>query len=249
MCHKVPHVFSISSIHLSVWPICYLMPIKVFSFWILILTLGILQWYSHVREHFNGKIFFEHRVKVLEANLRREETKTALAQYQLQDFRQSVATILPQASKSLGAYQRRTIASIVQAPNTEKLKIETANSVFEKAKSSFREGDYESTIDQLKFIIEKYPLSKYVIDAHFLLVESEFQLGQMDECVDYIDSMVTLFPEHDLTGFALLRMGQIFVLRDRLEDAEQIYRTVINNFSQNASISEQAKRLLKEISL
>ncbi|MGE3973227.1 MAG: tol-pal system YbgF family protein [Bdellovibrionales bacterium] len=224
------------------------MSLKAFSFWILILTIGILQWYSYVREHFNGKVFYEHRTKVLEAQLRRQEMKTALAYYQLQDFQQSVATILPKASKELGAYQKRTIASIVQAPDSEKLSIQDSSALFEKAKRHFRSEEFDEASDLLKKLIEQFPLSSHVIDSYFLLVESTYQMNELDECADYIDSMVTLFPEHDLTGFALLRMGQIFTSRDRLEDAEQIYNTVINNFK-NPEMTEQASKLLKEISL
>jgi len=60
--------------------------------------------------------------------------------------------------------------------------------------------------------------------------------------------MVGLFPEHDLTGFALMRMGQILTARERLEDAEQVYKTILSNFS-NVALLEQTNKLLKDISL
>jgi TolA-binding protein len=208
----------------------------------------MMQVFFTVQAHLSNKHGLKREVFELKAQLKREEMKTQLAHYQMRDFQQTVAALIPSASKNLPDYQKRTIASLVVEPDLEKVKIDLSSSFFEKGKSAFRESDFESAISNFKNMLEKYPLSKYTIDAYFLLVESRYQAGEIDDCIDTIDLMVSLFPEHDLTGFALIRMGQIFVGRDRLEDAEQIYRLTLKEFK-NPDVHEQAARLLKEISL
>lgn len=207
-----------------------------------------MQVFFTVQAHLSNKHGLKREVFELKAQLKREEMKTQLAHYQMRDFQQTVAALLPSASKSLPDYQKRTIASLVVEPDLEKVKIDLSSSYFEKGKAAFRESDFETAISNFKNMLENYPLSKYTIDAYFLLVESRYQAGEIDDCIDTIDLMVSLFPEHDLTGFALIRMGQIFAGRDRLEDAEQIYRLTVKEF-RNADVKEQAQRLLKEISL
>lgn len=224
------------------------MPLKVFSFWILILSVGAMQFFAVVQKHFDGKHGLQRQVADLQNQLKREEIKTYVANYQIKDFQQTVAVLLPKASKGVPNYQKRTIASLVFEPNLEKVKIDFSDTMFEKGKVAYRETEYEQAAVRFQELIAKYPLSRHTIDAYFLLVESRFQAGEIDECIETIDTMVTLFPEHDLTGFALLRMGQIFSGRDRIEDAEQIYRLTLREFD-NSEVREQASRLLKDISL
>ncbi len=224
------------------------MSLKVFAFWILILTVGVMNFYYLTKTHFGNKHGLEAQVAQLKNKIKREEMKTQLAQYQMRDFQQTVASLLPAASKGIPDYQKRSIASLVVEPDVEKLKIDFSSTMFEKGKSAYRESDFERATEIFKNLIAKYPLSKFTIDSYFLLVESHYQAGEIDTCLETVDTMVTLFPEHDLTGFALLRMGQIFASRDRLEDAEQIYRLTLKEF-QNSDIRDQATRLIKEISL
>lgn len=224
------------------------MPLKALSFWILVLAVGMMQIFSVVQLHYGEKHILQKENYTLKAQLKREEMKTQLAHYQMREFQQTVATLLPATSKNIPNYQKRTIASLVFEPDLEKVKIDFSKTIFEKGKSAFRESDFERAVNLFNELIQKYPLSKYTIEAYFLLVESRFQNSEVDACLDTIDTMVTLFPEHDLTGFALIRMGQIFATRDRLEDAEQIYRLTLKEF-QNPDIKLQASKLLKDISL
>ena len=60
--------------------------------------------------------------------------------------------------------------------------------------------------------------------------------------------MIRLYPESELTGFALLRLGKIYEGRDRIEDAAEIYRSVAFNFTQ-AELKRQAEASLKAVEL
>jgi hypothetical protein len=60
--------------------------------------------------------------------------------------------------------------------------------------------------------------------------------------------MVTVYPENELTGYALMRLGKIFEIQNRLEDAGDIYRAVLANFKQPA-LQKQASANLKAVEL
>jgi len=224
------------------------MPLRVLGLVALIISVGFQQLFFAVQSQYSDQLGLRREVTKLQAQLRRQEMKTQLAHYQVRDFQQTVAALLPGVSQKVPDYQKRTIASLVIEPEADRVKFDGSLTLFEKGKSAFRSSDFETAISNFRNLIENYPLSKHTIDAYFLLIESRFQAGDVDDCLDTIDTMVTLFPDHDLTGFALLRMGQIFQNRDRLEDAEQIYRLTAKEFN-NSEIKDQATRLLKEISL
>ncbi len=60
--------------------------------------------------------------------------------------------------------------------------------------------------------------------------------------------MIRLYPESELTGFALLRLAKIYEGRDRIEDAADIYRSVVSHFSQ-PELRRQAEIALKSVEL
>ncbi len=148
------------------------MPLRAFSFCILILAVGYLQLFYAVQMKLSERHGLRKEVNELRAQLRREEMKTQLASYQMRDFQQTVAVMLPAASKGIPDYQKRTIASLVIEPDLEKVKIDLSGSYYEKGKAAFRESEFESAITNFRSLIDKYPLSKHLIDAYFLLIET-----------------------------------------------------------------------------
>ena len=97
-------------------------------------------------------------------------------------------------------------------------------------------------------MIDRYPESLHVAEAHFLLAEGQYRLKEYDSSVATIEKMVDLFPENELTGFALLRLGSVFEKQDRLEDASDIYQAVLGNFKQT-DLVHQAQASLKAVKL
>ncbi len=84
-----------------------------------------------------------------------------------------------------------------------------------------------------------------VTQAYFFWAESLFLRGEQKACLDVIDQMIDLYPDHDLTGFIMLRMGQILQLRSRTEEASEVYRTVMQSFASNHELHSQAEKLLQ----
>ena len=53
---------------------------------------------------------------------------------------------------------------------------------------------------------------------------------------------------HELTGFALIRLGRIYEMQNRNEEAVDIYKTVLRSYPQR-DVASQAKASLKGVEL
>lgn len=219
------------------------------SFCFFIVTV-IVSVHGLVRQGVDPSKAYQHRLEAIEKEKREAEFKAQLAAHELADYQQQIATLLPESSRKKlddrGGYLLRQVASVIGA--NDELAIERGSSLMEKAKAAFRKEDFELANSSFQNLIEKYPTSSHVAEAHFLLAEGYFRLGDYDGAVTTIEKMIDIFPENELTGFALLRLGHIFEVKERLEDAGDVYRAVISNFKQS-DILKQARISLREVAL
>ncbi len=144
-------------------------------------------------------------------------------------------------------YPLRNIASIAVAPTLEK-KLERASSLFEKGKTFFREGKYGHSNKIFLNLIEKYPESIHVVESYFFLIEGKFQSKELEDCVVFIDSLMSKYPESELTGWSLLRLGRIFEIQERFEDSVDVYQTIIGTY-QDKELKKQAGIQMSNIKL
>lgn len=219
----------------------------------LILFSSLVALHALFQSRLNPTERLEARLRHVEHQRGEAEFRAQLASHRLADYQQEVATILPEALKNKAgdeafSYPLRQLASVVGATNQEVLVIERASSLFEKAKAAFREQQYEDSNAVLQDLIAHYPESMHVIEAHFLLAEGQYKLKEKEASVGTIERMIVLFPESELTGFALLRLGRIFETEERLEDAADMYRAVLANF-QEPELRRQASLSLKAVQL
>lgn len=215
----------------------------------LVLVTGYVSLGGWIQQKMSPASRLEKQLALVDRERKIAEFRQQLAAHQLADYQQHVATLMPDALKGRGVedgYPLRQLASVVAA--SDSLQIERASSLFEKAKKSFREKLFEDSNAMLVELITKYPDSVHVVEAHFLLAEGQYQLGELETSVDTIEKMIALFPDSELTGFALLRLGRVFEKQDRLEDAADIYRAVLSNFKQD-EITRQARVSLKAVAL
>lgn len=220
-----------------------------FLVYILILLSSLLAFHGELREQFSPSKNLQKQIAHLQEQKRQADLRSQLALDQLNDFKSQVAVLIPSALEQKtgdAGYPLRQLASVVA--KGDQLKIERASSAFEKAKGEFREKHFEDTSVLLEDLITRHPDSVHVVEAHFLLAESQYQMGENEKAVGTIETMISLFPESELTGFSLLRLGKIFEKEERLEDAADIYRAILTNFKQ-PEISTQASLALKSVAL
>lgn len=212
-----------------------------------ILTIGNLAVFWSVRERYSPIDLYKHKNHLLEKKIAALELQRQLDAEQEEQFQQEVAAALPQALQKVTQknkdYALRNLASVVMRPQKDKLYDLVAKSVFESGKALFRKGEYVQANRLFQKVIDRYGFSTQVIEAHFLLAEGLYQTGELDRTTQVIDQMVELFPDSELTGFALLRLGQIFETRDRFDEAVQIYRMVSRIFPYRSVASQAEKNL------
>jgi TolA-binding protein len=211
------------------------------------LVIGLLQSYNFFQNYFSPVKEIQAQVKSEKKKVEVQKLLTALAQAQLEDFKSSVATILPNKinGTDLQSHQLRSLASVVK--DGEPLDLSTV--LLEKAKSEFRRGNFKASSKVLKELIQKYPSSPVIVDAYFFAAESFYMNGQSEECLDFVDQMMIQFPENELTGFIMLRMAQIMQSRNQGDEASEVYRIVINNFKGNKDLQKQAEKLLATVEM
>ena len=228
------------------------MNLFAFSSFILVLCFGWMQFYSAVRHQFNGAIEYKAAAAKAYRQLERERLAWNLEKDQFLDFRQNVATLMPEALKKKGlgveGYPYRNLASVITRPQSNKIKDLVAKSLFEQGKNHFRKKNFDQSGKLFKEVIAKYGYTAYVNEAYFLLAEGYYQQGKYEDSTRTIQQMLELFPSHELTGFSMIRLGKIYEAQNRNEEAIDIYKTVMRSFPQR-DVAGQAKASLKGVDL
>lgn len=178
----------------------------------------------------------QSQIQKLKDLLKQTELREALLSSQIEDDRAFIAPLLPAAQKRFRKgdredYQLRSLASVITSSGRE-IRIERASSLLKRAKAAFHSGRLEEASKLLSQILQQYPSSVHSLEAHYLLSESMFRLGQTEAALAVSESMIRFFPTSELTGFALLQVGQALESRERPEDAVEVYNAVLNHFDQ-----------------
>lgn len=209
----------------------------------LILLVGLMQSYALFQDYFSPYKEDQNKISMLKNQLEKEKLKRIIVQNELYDFRQEIATNIPELqsiAKDAKTYQLRSLASVSQAPISG---FDLSKTLSERAKAEFREGKYDSAAQSFVELIKKYPTSPLVIESYFFMGESYFLSKKPQECLDVVDMMMSQFPDNELTGFLMLRMGQILLARGRDDEAKEVFATVGEKFSFNQELKNQAQRL------
>ncbi len=220
---------------------------SAFIIFCLILTIACLAGYNKFVAYFGTHNELEVRVVELEKELEQQKAENKLLTYQLKDFQQAVAAMLPEHQDKISSYTQKNLADAVRLPASDS-KIDLSSALMEKGKSFFSAGKYDKALGEFAKVKENYPLSAYSVEAQFFLAESYFLKTDYEKSLAAIADMVELYPENVLTGFILLRMGQISQLNDQPTEAKEIYKTVLNTFS-DKKLKEQAQKLYEGVTL
>ncbi|WP_413581467.1 tetratricopeptide repeat protein [Bdellovibrio sp. HCB288] len=218
---------------------------SIFVVFCLCLTIGIVAVYGVLVGHFNGHQKYEIQISALNKKIEQEQFDNSLLTYQLKDFQQAVAQALPGDKTLQAKYELNNLAAAVRTPASES-KVDLSPVVYERAKKYFNQKNYDKAISEFNGLLEKYPLSSHGVEAHFFIAESYFLKKDFRSSLAQIDDMVTQYPESDLTGFILLRMGQISEYNNQVDEAAEVYNTVLKNFK-NEDLRKQARKLANSV--
>lgn len=223
----------------------------LFSSVILLICLGIVGLRQTVSKDTNEVDILRKKLALAEKNAAEASFRERLAMDESRETREQVAQVLPNSLKDRPqdstTYRLRSIASVVNSTDAG-LQIERASSLLEKAKDDFRAQKFEHANGRLATLLKLYPDTMHGPEARFLLVEGLFQVRDYEGCIEVVEEMLRLYPESELTGFALLRLGRIYEKRDRIEDAAEIYRSVVSYYPQS-ELKRQAQTALRAVDL
>lgn len=176
----------------------------------------------------------------------RQKLRAMIAKQEIDAYQQQIALLIPANSQMENNYPLRNLASVVTEHDPDILKIEKAASLFDRGRKMFKSKHFVDSNEVFKRIVDEFSDSIHVVESYFLLVEGLYQIRQYEACADYANRLVTLFPESELAGFALLRMGAVYQERERLADAAEIYRLIVSTYKTDVLL-QQARALLAEI--
>ncbi len=219
---------------------------QFFFMFCLSLTTGIMWAYMEFATYFNSGWESKREAKNLQQKLEDSEFRFSLLQHQMKDLEQTVVAEIPK-EKLKKSETIRDLGLNLRAPASIQ-HLDFSSVLLEKGKSYFSLGKYEVAGREFEKLKNQYPSSAFQIQARFFLAESLYLQREFKKCTEVIDEMVLQFPEHELTGFILLRLGQISEHNNQVEEAQEIYRTVATNFSQKP-LKEQALTLLKSLEI
>lgn len=228
------------------------MKLSYFVSLILVLTLLWMNFYARVREAFNGVSEYKTEIARLKTEAEDERVARALDGEHFLEFRQSVATLMPEALRRRGdgeqGYGVRRLASVISRPESTEVRRLVAKTLFETGRDQFQKKEFSKAIRNFKQIIDRFGYTPFVTDAYFLMAESYFRQNQLEECTAVVQQMVELFPQAELTGFALIRLGRIYEIQNRNDEAVDIYKTVLRSYPQR-DVAAQARVSLKGVDL
>lgn len=211
------------------------------------LSVGTLGAYTVFLNHFGQGHELQAQIRHLEEKFREEQTRNNLLSYQLQDLQQTVAMALPSDKKLVAKLNEtgKSLASSLRIPASVS-RIDTSSVAYAQAQELFKKRKFTEAASKFQELSEKYPTSGYVVQSHFFVVESLFSKKAYKECLDEIEKMMMLFPEHELTGFAMMRMAAISDSNGQLGEAKEIARTVLAYF-QHPDLVKSAQTYLSKV--
>ena len=228
------------------------MKVSGFIILTLVITTGMFSVYTGLKSYYSSDQYRSKEVVQLKSQVQKEKFLKLLAKHQLIDFQQGVAQVLPEVIKKSGSgengYPLRTLASVVYDSSGDELRARMSLVMLKRLKKKFKEGLYSETLKEARKFLHSYPYSAEIVEVYYLKAESQFHMQLLDQCVQTVHHMIELFPDHELTGHALLRVGRIYEFQDRHEEAMAMYKLIMKSFPYKA-IGKEASRSMASIRL
>lgn len=219
----------------------------------LVMTFVGLLFLSEVRGTLNGAKEYQNLADFWKSKVAREQLKKLIVQGQFADFKQDVALLIPnqlQKTKVKEEKQKlRDLASVIPHETDADISLKlSADKLLKRGKDRVKKREYKDGIKILTSLINLYPDSHHLVEAHYLIIEAYSQQEQTAMVITWVDKMVELYPENRLTGYALLKVGGIYEMDGRPEDAVRIYKTIVAVYDDKKLIS-QAQVAVSELEL
>jgi outer membrane protein assembly factor BamD len=124
--------------------------------------------------------------------------------------------------------------------------------LFKEAEEDINSDHYQLAVDKLKVIKNKYPYSKYALDASLRLADVYFLQESYVEAALAYESFRDLHPKHPKAAYAMFRIGLSYyndlpstIARDLADakKAEDAFNDFIHHFPSDPNVAEAKKDL------
>jgi outer membrane protein assembly factor BamD len=127
--------------------------------------------------------------------------------------------------------------------------------LYQEAEEDIKNDHYQIAIDKLRSIKNKFPYSKYAIDAQLRIADIFFMQESFGDAAASYEAFRDLHPRHEKVGYAMFRIGKSHFLdspsnvaRDltSAQKALDAYRDYLKRFP-SAPESEEANKDINEV--
>ncbi len=197
------------------------------------LFAGLIWSYGLFNSYFAASPDSTWKFEKIQKELVKLNQEKALLAFQFEDFRQNAAIHWPEARKK----NYRWPASIT---------IDLSTTIYEKGRQLFQEKKWDESRALFDQLLTDFPYSKWVTEAQYYSCEIQFQIRDFKSTTDCVDRMVEMFPESALTGFQLMRLGQVHEINGHIVEAIEVYRIVRDQF-QEPILKEQSSESIRRL--
>lgn len=138
-----------------------------------------------------------------------------------------------------------TNATNTNATITQVEKPLTEVELYEKAYSSYQQGDFKNARKLFEEYIEKFPKGKWIGQAYFWIGESYFKEKKYEEAILSYQKLIELQGWHPLKPTAMFKQAQAFKALGDIEAYKILLKKVINQYP-NSKEAKKAKKLLRK---
>ena len=198
--------------------------------------------------HFSKTEGLEKEVAYLTVENEKAYMEMELQEIEMQEFKVEVAAVLPQYDNSPKHYQGRQLASVLGGYVNPRIDEGLSKILLQSAKNEYNEKNFIKAKTKLIKYISKYPHSAHLPESYLMLINIEFKDKNYEKTITHIDHLISAYPANELTAHAMLVLGTIMERQERIEEASELYRTIIDAFNIK-QIQKKARFALKEIGL
>lgn len=208
----------------------------------LALTLTISLFHQGVTNMYSDKSIPADMMQDMESQVARTELKARLLNEQLFDYQQTVAEVMGSRGPQIASNSQLNLLAVSRLPASENTE-ESSARLLARAHGLFEAKKYREALTTFDQLVEKFPASPQALEARFLRAETLYLTGQLDLCVEEIETMVSQFPEYPMTGYLMIRLSQVLHHRKRSSEALEILQYVKKHFPNDQQLQAQAKSL------
>lgn len=217
-----------------------------FVVFMLALTLTMTLFHQGVNNLYSDKSMQVELVQDMQDQVARTELQSKLLNEQLFDFQQNVAEVMGAQKSNSQLLSNSNLLNISRLPASENVS-ESSSRMLARGHSYFNAKKYREALGVFDQLTEKFPASPQALEARFLRAESLYLLGELDLCVDEIETMISQFPEYPMTGYLMIRLSQVLHHRKRTSEALEVLQYIKTHFPNDQQLQSQAQSLGQKI--